>query len=165
MCDESVDRVRLWRGVAYTLSAVCEKARMIKIKWDYKYEIGNERIDHEHRVFLGLIKKAAIASDQGADKDRVLRLLVEILKYADFHFYSEENIMLDVAYPDYDSHHQAHQQLLGALDEMYQSYRLDVIKLIDVVEFLMDWFSIHTTQVDKKIAQYLESLQVSADAI
>ena len=125
------------------------------MKWNDKYSIGHERIDHEHQVFLDLIRTVPRGSENNAPKARVLRLLEEVKKYAEFHFISEENIMLDVAYPDYDAHKIQHQKLLTDLDMRLHQYNVGDINLSIVLDFLFMWFTNHTSHSDKKLAIYI----------
>ncbi len=128
---------------------------MIKIIWDNKYSVGNERIDHEHQVFLDLIKCASLAGDEHLSKERVLRMLIEVKKYAEFHFVSEENIMLDAEYPDYEVHKKEHDILLSRFDGFFHNYMLDACEMDEVVEFMFEWFALHTTTVDQELGRYL----------
>jgi hemerythrin len=128
---------------------------MMNLKWDEKYNIGHPRIDHEHQVFLDLIRNTYLAAERREPEDKVLRLLTEVRKYADFHFYSEENIMLDCAYPDYEEHRLEHRRLLASLDDKLHRRRIGVMDLHEVVEFLFNLFALHTTGSDKKIARYI----------
>lgn len=132
---------------------------MTDIRWDMKYSIGHERIDHEHQVFLDLIRNASLALEQDIPKEKVLRLLTEIKKYAEFHFYSEENIMLDLEYPDYAEHCYRHKMLLSNLENQLHDYKAHNADLSNVVDFLYDWFALHTSTVDKKIAAYIQDQQ------
>ena len=130
---------------------------MIQIEWDNKYAVGHSRIDHEHQVFLDLIKNASMIDETAAPKERTLRLMTEVRKYADFHFYSEENIMLDVQYPEYQNHKHEHQVLLSKFDEHLHNYIDGVTKLDQVVNFMFEWFALHTTTVDKQLGEYIKS--------
>jgi hemerythrin len=131
----------------------------IDIQWDKRFEVGHSRIDHEHQVFLDLIRTASQASDTQEPKPWCLRLLNEVRKYADFHFFSEENLMLRVGYPDYPEHQKKHTELLALLDERIHAYTTDRIDLEAVVVYMFDWFAMHTTKMDKKLGKYIESLQ------
>ena len=68
---------------------------MSDIKWEKKYEIGHERIDFEHQIFVDLIVKIDDAvkrekdKDKDKDKDYIERLLHELQAYATFQFISE----------------------------------------------------------------------------
>lgn len=125
--------------------------------WNSKYETGHPRIDFEHRVFLGLIEQFADEAENGADPRRLRRTATEILKYADFHFFSEENIMLNVGYPDYDHHRKLHQALLAELRDFIDSVAIDSWRSDEMVAFLTKWFVGHTANEDLKLAKYVAS--------
>lgn len=127
----------------------------IDIKWDKRFEVGNLRIDHEHQVFLDLIRNVSQASDAGESREWSMRLLSEVKKYADFHFFSEENIMLKVGYPDYPEHHAKHAELLNTLEDRIHAYAMERIDLEAIVVFMFDWFAMHTTKMDKKLGKYI----------
>jgi hemerythrin len=123
--------------------------------WRSNYELGNDHIDGEHRIILGLIKKLAEDIGSNRHRDRVLRTFAEVVKYAEFHFLSEENLMLDVGYPDYAAHHALHEELLGELRRHRQDYEQDRIDLLAVVQFLLEWFVRHTVSEDVKIGAFM----------
>lgn len=129
----------------------------IDIQWDKRFEVGHLRIDHEHQVFLDLIRNASQAAETGEPKDWCMRLLNEVKKYADFHFFSEENIMLKVGFPDYPEHQAKHVELLTLLEDRIHAYAKDQIDLEAVVVFMFDWFALHTTKMDKKIGKYIHA--------
>ena len=128
---------------------------MTDIRWNKNYSIGHERIDHEHKVFLDLIHNVSLADETDTPREQILRLLTEVKLYAEFHFFSEENIMLNVEYPDYEQHVNAHKLLLANLELKRHEYILNNTDLKELVEFLFDWFVQHTTIEDKKIAAYI----------
>jgi len=131
---------------------------MIDITWDKKFAVGHERIDQEHKIFLGLIKSVSSAADEDVPKEKILRILVEIQKYADFHFYSEENIMINSASPEYDEHKKEHMALLARLDGQIHDYREGVSNLNELVEFIFQWFAFHTTGIDKRLATHVNNM-------
>ena len=128
---------------------------MIAVEWDNKFEVGHERIDFEHKIFLNLIRDASQLPERQASRERVLRHLNEVKQYAVFHFTSEENIMYDLDYPDIVSHKKEHDRLLALFDNRVHQYRSEEIGLDQVVAFLFEWFALHTTQVDTKLARYI----------
>lgn len=125
------------------------------IHWHRKYETGHPRIDFEHRVFLDLLADFAAQVEAESDPARLRRTVTEIYKYADFHFFSEENIMLNVGYPEYAHHHTLHQALLGELREFIDSIALDSLRGEAMVDFLVHWFATHTAGEDLKLAVYV----------
>jgi len=116
---------------------------MIDIKWDEKFIVDHERIDQEHQIFLGLIKSVSFAVDNDETKEKVLRILVEIKKYADF--------------PEYDEHKKEHQLLLARLEGQIHDYRSGDSNLDELVEFVFQWFALHTTGIDKRLATHIKN--------
>ncbi|MES9811707.1 MAG: bacteriohemerythrin [Candidatus Thiodiazotropha sp.] len=132
---------------------------MINIDWDNKFEVGHERIDSEHRVFLNLIRTISAEVEENGNKERILRLLAELAKYAEFHFLSEENEMLRVDYPEYEEHHHEHERLLAKFTDMMTQFRTGTLPLDSITEFIFSWFALHTTQVDKRLGQYIQEYE------
>lgn len=128
---------------------------MIAVEWNKKFEVGHERIDFEHKIFLNLIREASLLPERQISRQRVLMHLNEVKQYAVFHFTSEENIMFDVDYPDIEQHKREHEMLLALFDKRVHQYRSEEIDLEEVVAFLFEWFALHTTQVDTRLAQYI----------
>ncbi|MDH5612151.1 MAG: bacteriohemerythrin [Gammaproteobacteria bacterium] len=133
---------------------------MSDIKWEKRYEIGHDRIDFEHQIFVDLIAKIDDAVKLGNDDNYVERLLNELRVYAVFHFISEENIMYLAGYPDYDTHKQHHDELLANFSQKIMESQLEKHKLEALIIFLKDWFVSHTLNEDKKIASFVEGKNV-----
>ena len=132
------------------------------LKWDARYELGNDKIDAEHRIFLGLIVDFHDAANQGASKDKMIRIFKEIFKYAEFHFVSEENLMIDYHYPEQTQHAQMHRRLLSELDDKLHRFNLDNINSDNVFQFLFEWFAFHTSSEDKKLVGYIKNSNIDA---
>ena len=73
---------------------------MMDIQWDDKYLVGHPRIDHEHQVFVDLIRAVSMAADTRPTKDKAGRLLMEGKKYRECHFVREETIMIVADFPE-----------------------------------------------------------------
>jgi len=128
---------------------------MMDIQWDDKYLVGHPRIDHEHQVFVELIRTVSQAADAQPSKDRVLRLLMEVKKYAEFHFISEENIMIDADFPEYEQHKREHNHLLSELEDELHRFRFEEIDLHHITNFMFEWFALHTTKMDMRLTHFL----------
>jgi len=136
----------------------------MKIDWDKKYELGHEKIDFGHRIFLNLVSATFTYTDCAAVKERMFRHLKELESYARFHFLSEENLMLDVGYPHLAHHKQEHQMLLSQLDDKVHEYVSQEISMKDIGGFLFEWFAFHTTNSDKQLVQYIKDSNLKPDS-
>lgn len=129
----------------------------INLAWDSRFEVGNERIDAEHRVFLSLIRDLSHQSEIGVPEAQMARTLREIYKYADFHFTSEENIMETRGYPERALHQQRHRYLLAELENKMHGLHNREHGASPIVDYLFQWFALHTTQEDKRLAAYVRN--------
>ena len=89
----------------------------MELYWVSEFEIGNEYVDLQHRYFLDLITRIGKNLKETNDDDYIRRLIVELHKYADFHFASEENIAISCGLPGVKNHHQLHLELLEDLNQ------------------------------------------------
>lgn len=127
------------------------------LRWDSRYELGHQKIDAEHHIFLDLVVSFDNLVNQNMPLDQLVRALTEICKYGDFHFVSEENLMIDCHYPDRDQHARLHRQLLSQLDDHLFNLTNRKIAPREVFEFLFQWFALHTSTEDKKLVAYIQS--------
>ncbi|MHA7110297.1 bacteriohemerythrin [Sunxiuqinia elliptica] len=130
-----------------------------QFSWKKKYEIGIPEIDSEHQIFLKTIQKLFEAYQKEEDKGILSGLFLELYKYADFHFISEENIMLINGYPEYAVHKKEHHNLLQKLAGIINTFDTKYIDKDQLFEFLLEWFTIHTTNSDRKLGAYLGTIK------
>jgi len=135
---------------------------MSTIKWSKKFEVGNFEIDAEHKIFVKIIQKIQNAKKNNRDKQFIESLVLELLKYAQFHFCSEENIMIENQYPDLLQHKKEHEQLLAELRNRIFSLKYEYIDFDNLESFLIRWFKNHTTTEDLKLASHLNEKDKSA---
>lgn len=132
---------------------------MIHVAWDKKYSVGYERIDNEHKVFIDLVQANTNFIDAQMDSDFVGRHLEELVLYAKFHFFSEENLMIDSQYPHYEAHKEAHLQLMEELEQKIVLYKENQEFGESLIEFIFEWFVMHTLNTDKQLANYLNEYE------
>ncbi len=128
-----------------------------QFEWKDDYNTGIQRIDNQHKYFLNLINWLLNTLISSKDVKLQKRCVDEVIKYAKFHFYSEENLMIYIGYPEFQSHEELHTELINKLN--YRITLLDFGKesLTDFVQFLREWFLDHTFKEDKKIGLYADS--------
>lgn len=124
------------------------------LHWDPGVRVGIEEIDLEHQTFVLLINQLDAHREQPEMASRTLQALV---KYATFHFQSEENIMFSSAYPALDEHWRLHLSLLEHLNNIMLQFRTGEIDYEQVLNFLKDWYCNHTSREDMKFGEFLKS--------
>lgn len=128
---------------------------MEPVLWKDKYCIGIEEIDKQHMDFVKLINRFMVLFGSGGHINLQDRVLLEILKYAEYHFVSEENIMIFYNYPDHATQKEAHDVLVRLLKRKSFGLKMGSVNGSDLIRFLINWFMHHTQEEDRKLAQYI----------
>lgn len=123
----------------------------MELEWAKEFEIGNEYVDLQHRYFLDLIMRIGKSFKASKDDDFKRRLMIELHKYADFHFTSEENLAISIDLSGVESHHQLHIQLLEDLNQYAENLDKGLKTMDEFLEFITDWFLVHTIHEDRKL--------------
>ena len=124
-----------------------------------KYHMGIEEIDSEHQRLFEIIADAnqVIHAELLHDKyDEIMRILAELKDYTQVHFRDEEAYMEKIAYPDLPAQKSAHEGFveklaeidLDQMDDNQQEY------LEELIDFLLNWLSVHILHMDKKIGEF-----------
>ncbi len=127
------------------------------IHWDKKLELGNDLIDTQHRMLILLCRKLDIAIKSNVDKKGILRVMLEVKKFAEFHFISEENLMHEIAYPEVSQHALIHTELLKRLESMLVKIHSQQEFPEDLLYVLNHWISDHVVNEDLKIVNYVKN--------
>jgi hemerythrin len=130
---------------------------MHHIQWKEEYMTGVEEIDSQHKDFVKLINRLNIIQGYGDSLEYALRLMMEVGKYADYHFTCEENLMYLTKCPHLELQQKEHEALLREYREWVQRYESHGVIIDDLIKYLEGWFAKHTVEEDKKIGQYLQS--------
>jgi len=130
--------------------------------WQKWFEIGHDTIDFEHKTFFSLIHKAHSFAEEGRSKVDIRRVLDELLKYTDFHFTSEENVMAECDYPGLAEHKKVHNELMMKFREDVTNYEAGAISAQEIVVFLFDWLLKHTITEDIDISAAVKKKNLSA---
>ena len=129
---------------------------MKELLWDSSYEIGIEEIDRQHMEFIKLLRRFHIGAQKAIPLTIQLRIMQELVKYAEYHFCSEENIMLITKYPDLANQQAEHSRLLKSLELRVDRYRIAPHTGEQFSEFLYDWFVNHTQVEDRKLTAHID---------
>lgn len=119
------------------------------IEWYSSLETGNQDIDLQHKFFVNIINRIDANIDDENDKCRSCDLLMELKKYAEFHFCSEENIARHLNLSGLSLHHKKHQDLLDEFSKYEEEIQLGTKSLRDFMKFLNNWFIAHTFYEDQ----------------
>lgn len=128
------------------------------INWGDIYSLSIEKIDEEHRVFFTIVEEAEKLLDipDANIYKEILQVIESIQSFMKSHFESEEKLMAEIQYPEREEHKMEHTVFLGQVTDI----DLNVIKanegqyLLRTLDFLVQWFILHMSEFDKKMAKY-----------
>ena len=123
----------------------------MELHWAPEFEIGNEYVDLQHRYFVDLINRVEINFKETNDVAYKEKLIIELRKYADFHFTSEENIATALNLPGISGHHQRHMELMEEFNHHAADLNTGSKTTDEFLEFLTDWLIGHTVYEDKNL--------------
>ncbi|GAB5606121.1 bacteriohemerythrin [Sideroxyarcus sp. TK5] len=129
----------------------------MQIAWKKELEIGNEMIDTQHRMLVLLLKKLDLAITSRMGEKVVMGVLLEVKKFTEFHFLSEENLMAELRYPGLADHERIHSELLGQLNVFIAKINRKQETPEDILPQIVTWVANHVVSEDLKIAEYVKS--------
>jgi len=129
----------------------------MQIAWKKELEIGNEMIDTQHRMLVLLLKKLDLAITSRMGEKVVMGVLLEVKKFTEFHFLSEENLMAELRYPGLADHERIHSELLGQMNVFIAKINRKQETPEDILPQIVSWVANHVVSEDLKIAEYVKS--------
>jgi hemerythrin len=125
------------------------------LQWNDRFRVGIERIDYQHKYFVDLISWLSSKLKPSENAGLRQRYLEEIMKYAAFHFFSEETQMMEAGFPELKHHQELHRQLISHLSGVASRLEMGEIDDFELIQFLTNWFIFHTVEEDGKFAAFL----------
>lgn len=125
--------------------------------WKNEYKIGNEAIDREHTILLGMFNTVKQAIISGEKNDFILYVFRQLIDYATEHVAHEEALMEESGYPHVEAHKRAH---LGLKEEILNLLAVIEQGNIDREKALFhlhhEVYQKHLLVHDKKFGEFLE---------
>jgi len=126
------------------------------IEWDQKFEVGEIRIDIQHKHLVSLINMLHAGVNAGMNSTIVGNILDELDMYVIVHFTYEEKWMEAREYPEADSHKKQHLELRQKLANFRSEYQHDPdLPCGPLCDFLRKWLLEHVLEEDKKFSAYV----------
>jgi len=83
-------------------------------------------------------------------------VLEELMDYTSYHFLTEENYMVEYAYPEYDVQRTAHGQFIERVEAFQRDFDNGrAVHSMEIVEFIRDWWLSHILVLDKTLGVFL----------
>jgi hemerythrin len=123
------------------------------MEWKDCYKIGDPDIDQQHQYLFELTNEF-MAVDSLSNLRSLLMLLY---KHTREHFEKEEEFMRKIGFPEFDVHHEHHNQLLRRLSELSMDVGKGYMNKPAINAMMNDWANNHILVDDVKIAEFMAS--------
>ena len=132
------------------------------ILWNESMSVGIKKIDKQHQELIKIINCLVENEDAAGNSEPIAHVLDRMTKYAGYHFDTEEALMLEYGYPEYESHRDAHTQFKMktakfCLDALQSKETLSD----DLLTYLRDWLAHHILKDDMKYKPYFTARGLS----
>lgn len=131
---------------------------MAYFEWLDQYEMGIEVIDYQHKRLVQLINDLHETNQDKTFKEGLLEVILdELVKYTEYHFSKEEQLMEKVSYVNMKEHKVQHGNFVKKIQELRSnhSHKTDITD--DLFKFLKTWLQHHILEEDQGIANYITS--------
>ena len=126
------------------------------IKWKDKYLVNVKVLDEQHKRLVEIINLLYTSMRVGKGNQALGGILNDLISYATNHFSTEEKLLDDFNYPDFEIHKEEHLNFIQKITDFKEAFDLGKAGLsVDVLEFLRNWLSKHIVKSDKKFGPYL----------
>jgi len=155
----------LWNGAIHSLKKYKFRKKPIMekklITWSEKYSVGYDEIDNQHKRLVEMINELYDSFKQGDANAIIENILMEMIKYTDYHFKTEETYFAKYHYSDAITHISEHQSFVEQVSKFYDDYKDGSVMLsYDVMNFLRDWLINHIQGSDRKFGSEYQNQNI-----
>ena len=126
------------------------------VVWNESFSVGIRKIDKQHQELINIMNLLVENEDGSGHSETIASVLDRMTKYAHYHFETEEALMLEYEYPEYESHRDDHTQFKMktaqfCVDALQRKETLPD----EVISYLRHWLTHHILRTDMKYKPYL----------
>jgi hemerythrin len=121
------------------------------IAWDSKYEVHVRKIDRQHRRIVDILNKLYDLQEIDADRRKIEEIFDDLREYIVTHFRTEEAYLRKINCTGIDQQKEEHGRFIDTICSYQKEYfKEKPLALINLFNYVWDWFANHILTVDKK---------------
>lgn len=127
--------------------------------WNEELDVGVEEIDAQHRQLVKALNRFVEACGEECGGDQLVEMLGFLDDYARLHFATEERIQAESGFPDYEAHHELHQEFIDHLHDLKRRFLHEGASpeiVAEINRMVAGWLVSHIAGSDKKLARFLK---------
>lgn len=124
---------------------------MENVVFDDQYKLGIPLVDYEHEKLFITINNIIDASKDVSVNNLLFEINIEeLIKYANFHFSSEEELMAEANYQELEAHKVEHDNFKERIVEYKKQFLDGNLDVEGLIKFLVGWLTNHIQITDRK---------------
>jgi hemerythrin len=123
---------------------------MDRLEWKPQYSVGVAELDAQHQTLFELANRLIRLHDAGPTDKQFFIILNELVRYAETHFATEEELMRRHGYPDLAAHEEEHRKFVERVFALNQRLgSADRTLSFELLDFLKTWYIDHVLGDDR----------------
>jgi len=125
------------------------------IVWAESFSVGIRKIDEQHQELINIMNFLVENENASGESETIASVLERMTQYAQYHFDTEETLMLEYKYPGYESHRDDHNGFkLKTAEFCFDASRRKETLPDEVMSYLHHWLTHHILRTDMKYKPY-----------
>jgi hemerythrin len=130
--------------------------KVIHIKWDENVSVGIPLFDKQHKKLYDIMNDFFNLLQNGSGIKKVLETMNELKEYTDIHFSSEEKIMQEYGYEEYELHKLQHESFMSELIQLQNNIvENNIIPTIESMRYIFIWLEKHIKDSDIRYSEFM----------
>jgi hemerythrin-like metal-binding protein len=124
--------------------------------WSERFSIGLKKIDHQHQQLFKIINDLITNQNSASGSDFIDEILDRMTKYTDYHFKTEERVMMEYGYPEYALQVREHTEFKTKTARFCMDRKGAKKGLSgEMLAYLQNWLTNHILESDLRFKDFL----------
>lgn len=131
------------------------------IEWNDYLKINVKKIDDEHKKIADIANELYNGTVSGLQsKEFEGKILKDLFEYSNGHFITEETLMKNNGYSDFENHKKEHDNYTSKLADLYEKHSGGISISDEMLELMKNWIIDHILKADRDLGIYLNSIGI-----
>ena len=126
------------------------------IEWTPDLSVHVKKIDDQHKKLFDIINQIYELSDFEKTKEKLDKVLNELIEYTRVHFSTEEKYFEKCNYPGTEEHIAEHMKLIEQVLDFKRRFDNDEDIISEFLDFIKSWLDDHLKTMDQKYVKNFE---------
>ncbi|MEI6557067.1 MAG: hemerythrin family protein [Rhodospirillaceae bacterium] len=126
----------------------------MRFEWTSDLETGVDVIDDDHKLIIDLYNRIYYYYNNESDILLLERAISDFRFLFSLHFLKEENFMIEIGYPDFESHAREHEAMVRLLNKFTGNARDKEESCHKIAFLVLQWLTSHLEGADRRLAAF-----------